>query len=374
MYSMKKKKKIIILVIAVFLILVAVGSYFYIKYQTYNYIEITKSYENNSTNNSNYKHCLGGILKYSRDGVAFLSEEGKEIWNQPCQMGNPVVEICEDSVAVGDKGGTSILVFQEKGLKGEIHTTRPIEKFSVSSQGIVSAILKDDEIPLVMCYDAVGNVLANQNVSLTTMGYPIDVAISCDGETQMVSYLYTEENVMKTKIAYYYFGEYDEDNKEHQVLETEYENAIIPVVTFLDESNSLLVADSAIYFYTGLKKPETVAEVEFQDEIHSVAYNDDMVAVLVKSRETSDYKLNVYDLKGEVLMSADIEKEYSEMKVADDKIILCDGQSCCIYVKDGIRKFEGNVDENILEIFPIGGLNKYMMINASGFHEVQLAK
>lgn len=374
MYSMKKKKKIIILVIAVFLVLLAVGSYFYIKYQTYNYIEITRSYENNSTNNSNYKHCFGGILKYSRDGVALLSEEGKEIWNQPCQMGNPIVEICEDSVAVGDKGGTSILVFQKNGLKGEIQTTRPIDKFSVSSQGIVSAILKDDEIPLVMCYDAVGNVLANQNVSLMTMGYPIDVAISNDGETQIVSYLYTEAHVMKTKIAYYYFGEYDEDNKEHQVLETEYENAIIPAVAFLDESTSLLVADSAIYFYKGIKKPEMMGEVEFRDEIQGVAYNDEMVAVLVRSRETSDFKLSVYDLKGSLLMSADIEKEYSDIQVADNKIILCDGQSCCIYLKDGIRKFEGNVDENILEIFPISGINKYMMINASGFHEVHLAK
>ena len=33
-----------------------------------------------------------------------------------------------------------------------------------------------------------------------------------------------------------------------------------------------------------------------------------------------------------------------------------------------------NMEENILEIFPIVGLNKYMMINASGFHEIHLAK
>ena len=32
------------------------------------------------------------------------------------------------------------------------------------------------------------------------------------------------------------------------------------------------------------------------------------------------------------------------------------------------------MEENILEIFPIVGLNKYMMINASGFHEIHLAK
>lgn len=374
MHSMKKKKKIIILVIAIILVLVAVGSYFYIKYQTYDYIEITKTYENNSTDNSNYKYCLDGILKYSRDGVALLSEEGEEIWNQPCQMSNPVVEICGDSVAVGDKGGTSILVFQEKGLKGEIQTTRPIEKFSVSSQGVVSAILKDDEAPLVMCYDAVGNVVVKQVVSLKTMGYPIDVAMSEDGKTQIVSYLYTEENQITTKIVYYYFGEYDGEKKEHEILEREFENTIIPVTSFVNENTSILVADNAVYFYKGLEKPEEIASVELNEEIQSVAYGDGMVVVLMKNSETSNFKMNVYDFKGNDLLSTDIEKEYSKIQVSDGTIILYEGQMCCIYHKDGICKFEGNVDENILEIFPISGFNKYMMINASGFNEVQLAK
>ena len=73
------------------------------------------------------------------------------------------------------------------------------EKLAVSSQGIVSAILKDEEKPLVMCYDAVGNVLVQNEVSLTTMGYPMDVATSWDGKTQIVSYLYTEENKKRTR-------------------------------------------------------------------------------------------------------------------------------------------------------------------------------
>lgn len=374
MRSMKKKKKIIILAIAVVLVAMVVGSYFFIKYQTYDYIEITKTYENNSTDNANYKRCLDGVLRYSRDGIALLSEKGEEIWNQPCQMNNPVVEICGDSVAIGDKGGTSIMVLQKKGLKGEIQTTRPIEKFSVSSQGIVSAILKDEETPLVMCYDAVGNILVEHVVSLTTMGYPMDVAVSQDGNTLIVSYLYTEENEITTKVAYYYFGENDTEKKDYQVLEKEFNNTIVPVVAFASESTSVLVADNAIYFYKGLNKPEEVACVKLEKEIQSVAHGDNLVAVVVRNNENSDYKLNIYNLKGNSLSSVDVEKEYAKMQVADGQIILYDGQMCSIYNKDGICKYEGNLDENILEIFPVSGFNKYMMINASGFHEVQLAK
>lgn len=371
---MKKTKKIIILLVAVVIVLVTVGSCFFIKYQTFDYIEITKSYENNSTDNANYKRCLDGILRYSRDGVAFLSETREEIWNQPCQMNNPVVEVCGNSVAIGDKGGTSILVFQKKGLKGEIQTTRPIEKFAVSSQGIVSAILKDEEAPLVMCYDAMGNKLVEHVVSLTTMGYPIDVAISPDGKTTIVSYLYTEENKITTKVVYYYFGDFDNEKKDYQVLETEFKNTLVPTIAFVNENRSILIADNGVYFYKGTDKPEEVAHMEVKKEIQSVAYGDNLVAVVIRNDESTNYKLNIYNLKGKILASVDVEKEYTRMQVIDGQILMYDNQMCSIFHKDGICKYEGNMDENILEIFPISGFNKYMVINAGGFHEAQLAK
>ena len=38
------------------------------------------------------------------------------------------------------------MIFQREGLKGEIKTTLPIEKISVSEQGIVSVIVKNEFI------------------------------------------------------------------------------------------------------------------------------------------------------------------------------------------------------------------------------------
>ena len=69
---------------------------------------------------------------------------GKEKWNQSYQIKNPMIDVSDKSAAVADKEGNDILILQEDGLKGEVHTTKPIEKVSVSEQGIVSAILKKD--------------------------------------------------------------------------------------------------------------------------------------------------------------------------------------------------------------------------------------
>mgnify|MGYP003288785495 CR=1 FL=1 len=370
---MKDKKKRIIFLTVVILIAVCVGVYFFVKYQSYNYVEVTTIYENTSTDNANYKRCLEGILRYSRDGVALLADNGEELWNQPCQMGNPTIAMCGGSVAVGDKGGTSILVLENKGLKGEIQTTKPIEKFAVSSQGIVSAILKDDETPLVMCYDAVGNKLVEHKDHPKNMGYPVDVSISHDGNTLLVSYLHTEGSEVVSKISYYYFGDKNTAG-DHQVYQKDFRNTVIPMTTFLKNDISLLVTDNALVFYKGLRKMEETHRVELKTEIQSVAYNDELIAVILRKDNDTNYKLNIYDIKGKILSSVDVNKEYENMVISDGQVIMYDGQACSIYMKNGVCKFEGNIEQKIMEVFPLSGLNKYMVINTDGLHEIRLAK
>lgn len=361
-----KKKKILFSVICA-LIVAGIGIYFLIKYQSFDYVETTLVYENNHTDNANYVRCLEGILRYSRDGVALLTDTGEEIWNHPCQMSNPTIELCGDSVAIGDKGGTSILVLEKKGLKGEIRTTKTIEKFAVSSQGIVSAILKDDETPLVMCYDAVGNKLVEHKVAPKKMGYPIDVSISEDANTLIVSYLYTEESDIVTKIAYYYFGTKNETG-DYQVYQKDFRDTVIPTTAFLTDDISLLVADHSLIFCKGLQKISETTRVELDTEIQSVAFDEDLVAVLAQNN------LNIYDTKGKQLASVEVDKEYAGMKVFGNQVVLYDGQACSIYMKNGVHKYEGNIDQKIMEVFPVLGLNKYMVINASGFYEIRLAR
>lgn len=373
MHGMKDKKEKIILLSVLVVIAAIVGIYFLIKYQTYNYVELTTVYENKNTDNSNYIQCLDGVLRYSRDGVVLLTEKGDEVWNQPCQMSNPMVEMCGDSVAIGDKGGTSILVFQKNGLKGEIQTTKTIEKFAVSSQGIVSAILKDENMPLVICYDAVGNKLVEHKVIPKNMGYPVDISLSEDGNMLIVSYIYTEGTEVTTKVSYYYFGEGNKE-KDYQVYQKDFANTVIPVTAFMRHDASLLVADNALIFYKGLKDIKEVSRVELKTELQSVTYNEEFVATLLRKNNSTDYKLNIYNNKGKLLSSVDIDKEYKNLKIADKQVILYDGQACAIYMKNGVKKYEGNIDQKIMEIFTLGGFNKYMVINASGFHEIRLAK
>lgn len=358
----------------VILAAVAIGVIYYVlTYLEYTQTEVVQSYVNEDAGDGIYTKYLDGVLKYSRDGIAYLSEQGEEIWNQPCQMSNPIVEVCKESAAVADKDGSSILVFQKSGLKGEIQTTLPIEKFSVSAQGIVSAILKNGESPKVMCYDADGNVLIEHNTNFGSTGYPIDVALSQDGNVLLVSFLGTRGGVIENKVVYYNFSE-GAEQQNYQVATLQYEDAIIPTAAFLDKTLSVLVADNALVWVEGLTEPKEVASIPIEKEIKRVVYNEEYIVLVLKNSGQTDYELRSYRTDGELVLSTPFEGEYSNIEITDNQIMMYEGNRCAIYNQAGVCKFKGELEMNIVSILPVRGFNKYIVISTSGFQEIRLVK
>ncbi len=358
-----------------FFVIVAIGVVFCVyRYMEYNYVQIVKTYESQSTHGGSYASYADGVLEYSRDGIAMLTEEGEELWNQPCQMSSPVVEICKDTAAVADKGGTSIFVFQKNGLKGEIQTTRPIEKITVSAQGIVAAILQDEKTPRVMCYDAKGNVLVEHKASLTSTGYPVDLAISQDGNVLLVSYLCVKGSGVATKAVFYHFGQAGDNKTDHQVAQKEYGDMIVPTTVFLNKNTSLLVSDRSLIFYKGLEEPKESQVIELDKEIKSISYNDNHIALVLKNVGEAGDELRLYRLDGKQVMNAEIEGEYANIKISKGQVLLYEESKCAIFNASGVCKYEGTLEMNVMDMFPTTGLNKYMVISANGFQEIQLAK
>ena len=50
------------------------------------------------------------------------------------------------------------------------------------------------------------------------------------------------------------------------------------------------------------------------------------------------------------------------------------GRKCGIFLSGGVKKFEGEMDNDILEIRPISGVNKYVVMNANGMEDIRLVK
>lgn len=356
------------------LLAAAAGVYLLVNLQTYSQVRVTDEYNNGGTANNSYREFADGILKYSRDGISYLDQKGEEQWNHSYQIKNPYIEAGNSSAVVADKGGNDILVVQEDGVKGEIHTAMPIEKVSVSEQGIVGAILKNDTSAEIMCYDIAGNLLVEHKTSSVGTGYPLDIALSEDGKVMQVLYFYTQDGAMTSKVMYYNFGETGKEKTDNQVSSHEYKDTVMASGFFLDEDTSAAVGDNCLAIYQGKEVPEEKVQIALDKEIKSVIHNEHYIGLILKNEGKEGYELRLYNGDGKVVISKDFTGDYSNVKLCKRQVIMYDGKKCSIFMRNGIQKFDGEMEYNIMEIFPVAGVNKYIVMSADGMKKVRLVK
>lgn len=350
------------------------GSYLLLEYRTYENTRVIRTYKGDSSADGSYKMFGDFILKYTKDGVALVDQKGKELWNHSYQIKNPIIEINHEIAVIGDSGGNSIIVIDQKGIKGEIETTQPIEKLSVSQNGIVAAVLKDEVSPKVMCYDSTGNILVENKVSAAKDGYPVEIALSTDGTTLIVSYLHVQSGALTSNVVYYNFGDAGKEKKNNQVLAESYEGQIVPSAFFMYDNTSVLVGESGFYIYQGTDKPKMKKEVKFDTEIKSVYHTDKYIGFVLKSKKENGYEICLYNRKGQRTMSKNFQGDYAHVKMAGETVMMYDGVNCCIYTANGVKKFAGQFQDKILDIIPSGGINSYTVMNINGIQKVRLVK
>lgn len=363
-------KKVSIVIVTI--VLALVGGVTYVMNQTYTNTRILNTYSDGAEDGAQYVEFAGGILKYTRDGAVFLNDKGKEKWNAAYQIQTPIASVKKNAATIADKGGNDISVFGKNGLKGEIHTNLPIEKTAVSSQGIVSAILKDGNTFRIVCYDAAGNILVEHKTSPSVTGYPMDIDISDNGYMLLVSYLMVEDGVLTGRVAYYNFGDAGKNKEDYIVTQEVYSDSVIPTVFFMDDQTSVVVSDREIVIYKGKDIPKKLTTIKMNNGMKSVFYNEKMIGVV--SNEKGGNVLHLFDKKGQSVLNREFEGEYKNAKISGNLVILNSGKQCTVFSKGGTQRFVGEFDSDILEIKPLMGLNKYLVINTNGFEEIRFTK
>ena len=371
---LRREKVRRILVMAVIIILAVCGTYLLLKNQSYGQARLATEYKNDISDSNNYASFAGGFIRYSRDGVVFLNKKNKEQWIQPVQLQNPIIEVRDEAFAVADNGGNSIFVFTEDGLQGEIETTLPIEKITVSNQGIVSAILKNENSPRIMSYDATGNILVEQQITMNTLGYPTALELSDDGTILAVSYLYTQGTSLKSRVIYYNFGETGQEETDNKVTTDIYDNTVMADIFFMGNNRSVVIGDNCFAIYRGSDIPEKVSEVQIGQEIRSVFHSDRYIGFILLNRDKSGYELRLYNRSGNQILNREIDGDYSNVKIDGDEIIMYDGSNCCIVTITGILKYEGDLDVEILEMSRAAGLNRYYVMSVDELRVIYLTK
>lgn len=371
-FQIAKVRNVLVLFVLIFL--AVCGTILMLDNQTYTRARTASQYPGGRTGSGNYARFADGIVRYNRDGVVFLDRKNEEQWIQSAQIQNPVISVRDRAFAVADNGGNTILVFTEEGLKGEIETTLPIEKIAVSDQGIVTTVLRNESSPEIISYDAVGNILVEQQAAMGSTGYPVAIEMSDDGNTLAAGYLYIDGASVKSRVVYYNFGETGQEKKDNIVASDDYDDTVMAEIFFMGDDRSVVVGDDRFVIYRGKDVPEKEKEIELDQEIQSVFHSDRYIGFILLNQEKSGYELRLYNRLGEQVISRDISGTYSNVKLDGDEVIMYDGSRCCIITAAGIIKFEGDINVEALEIFKAPGLNRYYVMSVDELRVIYLTK
>ena len=317
---------------------------------------------------------LGGTLfTYSKDGMSCTDNHGKVIWNQTYEMQNPMVRTCQNVVAVGDYNGRTIYVSSSEEIMGSIDTTMPIRDFCVAENGVVAAVLDDSKVTAISLYSVSGEELVGFRTTMSKSGYPIALDISDDGGQVAVSYLKAEGGKISTSVGFYNFLSVGQNYTDNLVGGYGYEDAVVPMVEFMNRESAFAVADNRLMFYQGRQKPENIANIMINNQIQSVYYNEKHVGLVFRNMTgESTYSLDIYNALGNKEQTIHFNQEYSEIVFREEAIVIYNEEECVIYDWEGRIKYEGTFKERIECILPLGNIERYILVTKDSIQMIKL--
>lgn len=340
----------------------------------YNVYQQNKTYDSYSViwqkslegGSADYTLFGGLLLKYSKDGVICYSQSGEQLWNQSYEMKAPMIHICEGYAVIADQMGYSFYICSLEGCTGQASTNLPITRVQVASQGVVAAILEDTRSNQIVFYDKTGKKL---DIELKTLleeyGYPMDIALSPDGQQLAVAYIYMDAGTMMNKVVFYNF-EVGKSKQDRVVgIFMEYRSAMIGQVDFLDNETACAFADDRVDFYS-LKNALSPSLMQSQTydgrEILSVFSGKKYAGVIVEAdTEESDRHLYVYNSSGALVFDKPVKMSYTRAEMSGSFLLLYNDTNCLIYDMGGGVVYQGSLE---------GSISKCLMKSRSRLYQV----
>lgn len=337
----------------------------YISFINYAYTgyEVISSVEKRQTDNSHILSFGSCFLSYSSDGIRCIDEKGNDIWSCPFEMQNPMIEINGDYVAVADYVGRMIYIFNHAGELGTIQTNLPIRDIEVAGNGVVAAVLDNGDVTSISLYYYDGNEIGFFRTTMSKSGYPLDIGMSADGTLVAVSYLYLDNGTLTSKVAFYNFGEVGQNKTDNLVGGYDYQNEMVPLVGFMNDSTAFAVANDKLMFYKGSQKPTNQRDIFLKEEIRSVYYGDKYIGLTyINPTAESRYLIDIYNTSGDLKNTLPIDMEYQEIFFNDDYVVIYNAASCIIYNINGNIKYQGDFEESVLLMIPTNSVLRYVLV------------
>lgn len=140
------------------------------------------------------------IIKVTGDGIKAYDFDNTELWSDTFSMSNFVVKQKKPYIAVADKQGKTLELYNHKGKQCEITTDNPIVYFSVNENGGIATVESGDNAYTVTAYDKKGKKLCWRVSYTSTDGYPTAATLSPDNRLLLMSYVSVDDPQVTSSI------------------------------------------------------------------------------------------------------------------------------------------------------------------------------
>ncbi len=325
----------------------------------------------------NYAYFGENMLKYTKDGATYIDADGKNIWTQSYEMKTPIVSINGECAAIADQQGNQIYICNTAGCTGVAKTQLPITKVAVSARGVAAAVVEDSTASYIFYYKKDGEALGiNIKMLLSGDGYPLDIALSPDGQQIAMSVSCLEGGILKNKVVFYDFSEIGKnvENRFVGAFEDQFDGAMPARVRYLNADTVAVFADTGISFISVRNViPDTnVISVPVEDTIEGICYSDKYAGVIVDNTSGNPNRIDIYTTDGKQAASFDFDYPYKGAEIDGERVILYNDDSCQVYNMRGRKKFEGRFGFAVSCVRGGGHLNSLIVTGSEKMQEIQL--
>ena len=335
----------------------ATAARYFVSRRVYTAYETVLS-RNVADNISNYRFVNGRLLRYSQDGLSLLDTDLNVLWNRAYDLSQPVAVTAGDAIAVYDRRGTRVVVFDGEGEAGGFGTELPIIAARVSGAGNVVAALENGDYTKLVYYTANGEIIAELAEDAAREDQIAAFAVSENGETVAVAYFESFGSTVGTRLVFYNFGAAGQELEDHIVDERNYQGQLLPYLSY-DEGGFTAVRDKGFSVFRGGEPVET----DFLKNVLSVAEGDGCIGFVFDSRdEEHRYRMELYYADGRLRSSFPVDIAYDRISISEGSVVFSNGAALAVYTLDGFKSFDGKLEEGtIFDVLKIGQ-NRYFLV------------
>lgn len=345
-------------------------------FRTYSDYTIKNDVKMEDSDGTAYESFHGNIIKYNSDGAFYVSKNGDLIWNEAYDMSSPSIDICDDYIALYDRGGTKVYVMNATGRKGEVTTSKPILRACVADNGSVAVLMNQHDASYLEIRDIEGELIASGEMHVENSGIPIDISFSEDGKRLAVSSICINTGNVQTTLTFYDFGSAGRDKKDNITGTYSFSDMVMPRIEFMSNGNLVAFGDHEIALFNDSSEPKLKKEIFPQGSIDSIFYNDSNFGYI--GPETNDKgetvkKMYVFSMSGWKKLDKEISGSYTNVYMLEnDDVVICSDKTAEIHRISGIKRFEHTFDNSIIKILPSSSSKDYIFVQNGMVQDVRL--